>query len=52
MHYATSQKVVGSKLVEVDIFINLPHVSSNTMALESTQYLTEMNTRNLPGGKG
>jgi hypothetical protein len=35
---------------EVDIF-NLPNPSSRTMALGSTQPLTEMNTRNLPGGK-
>jgi hypothetical protein len=34
---------------EVDIF-NLPNPSSRTMALESTQPLTEMSTRNLPGG--
>jgi hypothetical protein len=30
---------------------NLPDHSSRTMALESTQPLTEMSTRNLPGGK-
>jgi hypothetical protein len=35
---------------EVDIF-NLPKPSSRTMALVSTQSLTEMSTRNLPGGK-
>jgi hypothetical protein len=35
---------------EVDFF-NLPNPSSCTMALGSTQPLTEMNTRNLPGGK-
>jgi hypothetical protein len=34
---------------EVDIF-NLPIPSSRTMALGSTQPLTEMSTRNLPGG--
>jgi hypothetical protein len=32
-------------------FFNLPNPSSRTMALESTQPLTEMSTRNLPGGK-
>jgi hypothetical protein len=32
---------------EVDIF-NLPNPSSRTMALRSTQPLTEMSTRNLP----
>jgi hypothetical protein len=35
---------------EVD-FLNLPNPSSRTMALRSTQPLTEMSTRNLPGGK-
>jgi hypothetical protein len=35
---------------EVDFF-NLPNASSRTMALGSTQPLTEMSTRNLPGGK-
>jgi hypothetical protein len=35
---------------EVDFF-NLPNPSSRTMALGSTQLLTEMSTRNLPGGK-
>jgi hypothetical protein len=32
------------------IFFNLPNCSSRTMALGSTQPLTEMSTRNLPGG--
>jgi hypothetical protein len=36
----------------VDFFSNLPNPSSRTMALGSTQPLTEMSTRNLPGGKG
>jgi hypothetical protein len=35
---------------EVDFF-NLPNTSSRTVALGSTQPLTEMSTRNLPGGK-
>jgi hypothetical protein len=35
---------------EVDFF-NLPNPSSRTMAMGSTQALTEMITRNLPGGK-
>jgi hypothetical protein len=35
----------------VDFFPNLPHPSSLTMALGSTQPLTEMSTRNLPEGK-
>jgi hypothetical protein len=49
-HYATSRKVAGSNPDEVDFF-NLPNPSSRTMALRSTQTLTEMSTRNLPGGK-
>jgi hypothetical protein len=36
---------------EVDIS-NLPIPSSSTMVLGSTQPLTEMSTRNLPGGTG
>jgi hypothetical protein len=35
---------------EVDFF-SLPNPSSRTMALGSTQPLTEMSTRNLPGAK-
>jgi hypothetical protein len=35
---------------EVDLF-NLPNPSSRTMALGSTQPITEMSTRKLPGGK-
>jgi hypothetical protein len=35
---------------EVDFF-NLPNPSSRTLALGSTQPLTEMSTRNLSGGK-
>jgi hypothetical protein len=35
---------------EVDFF-NLPNTSSRTMALGSTKPLTEMSTKNLPGGK-
>jgi hypothetical protein len=35
---------------EVDFF-NLPNPSSRNMALGSTRPLTEMSTRNLPGGK-
>jgi hypothetical protein len=33
------------------IFLNFPNPSSRTMALGSTQPLTEMSTRNIPGGK-
>jgi hypothetical protein len=35
---------------EVDFF-NLPNPSSHIMALGSTQPLTEMSTKDLPGGK-
>jgi hypothetical protein len=45
-------EVAGSISDEVTGFFNLPNPSSRTMALVSTQLLTEMNTRNLPGGKG
>jgi hypothetical protein len=37
---------------EVIAFFNSPNPSSRTVALGSTQPLTEMSTRNLPGGKG
>jgi hypothetical protein len=43
---------VGSIPDEVIGFFNRPNPSSRTMALWSTQPLTEMSTRNLPGGKG
>jgi hypothetical protein len=46
--YCTSRKVAGSSPDEVDFF----HPSSRTMALGSTQPLTEMSARNLPGGNG
>jgi hypothetical protein len=36
---------------EVSRFFTLPNPSSRTMALGSTQPLTEMSTRNVPGGK-
>jgi hypothetical protein len=41
---------ISQKLMSLDIF-NLPNYSSYTMALRLTQPLTEMNTRNLSGGK-
>jgi hypothetical protein len=43
---------VGSIPDEVIGFLSCPDPSSRTMVLESTQSLTEMSTRNLPGGKG
>jgi hypothetical protein len=51
-HCATSQKVMGSipdgaiEFFSVDL-----NPSSHTMVLGSTHPLTEMSTRNLPGGK-
>jgi hypothetical protein len=47
-----SKKVVGSIADEVIGFFNRSNPSSRNMALEMTQLLTEMSTRNLPGGKG
>jgi hypothetical protein len=44
------QEVAVSIPDEVTRFFNLPNPSSRTMALGSTQPLTEMSTRNLPGG--
>jgi hypothetical protein len=43
---------VGSIPDEITGFFNLPNPSSRTMALGSTQPLTEMSTRNLPAGEG
>jgi hypothetical protein len=46
-------KVAGSNPDEViGFFFNLPSPSSRTITLGSTSPLTEMSTRNLPGGKG
>jgi hypothetical protein len=51
-HYATSWKVVCSIPDEVIEFLfNLPDPSSLAMAVGSTQPLTEMSIKNLPGGK-
>jgi hypothetical protein len=49
--YATCRKVTGS-IPDVIAFFNLPNPSTRTMTLRSTQPLTEMSTRNIPGGKG
>jgi hypothetical protein len=43
---------VGSIPDEVIGFFNLPNFSNRTRAEGSTQPLTEMSTRNLPGDKG
>jgi hypothetical protein len=48
---STRGQIVGSVPDDVIQFFNLPNPSSHTMALGSTQRLTEMSTRNLPGGK-
>jgi hypothetical protein len=50
--FLSSRKVGGSIPDEVITFFNWPNPSSRTMALGLTQPLTEMSTRNLPGGKG
>jgi hypothetical protein len=47
-----SQKVAVSIPEEIIEFFIWPNLSSRTMTLWSTQPLTEMSTRNLPGGKG
>jgi hypothetical protein len=50
-HYATSWKVPGFFRDVTGIF-NWPKPSNRTMSLGSTQPLTEMSTRNIPGGQG
>jgi hypothetical protein len=49
-HYACKPENRGTDWVIG--FFNLPNPSSRTMALDSTQPLTEMRTRNIPAGKG
>jgi hypothetical protein len=52
-HHVTKRKVAGSIPDEViGFFFLITNLSSRTMALGSTQHLTEMSTRNLPAGKG
>jgi hypothetical protein len=51
-HYVTSRKVAGLFLDKVTGFFNQPNPSSCIMALGSTQPITELSTRNLPGSKG
>jgi hypothetical protein len=51
-HCATNWKVAGPIPDGVTGFSHLHNPSSRTMALESTQPLTEMNTRNISWGKG
>jgi hypothetical protein len=50
MHYATRQEVEVSIPDGVIRFFNWPNPSSRTMTLVSIQPLTEMSTRNIPGG--
>jgi hypothetical protein len=49
-HYATSRKVADLIPDDVIEFLSLPNPSSRTMALGSTEPLTQMSTRNLHGG--
>jgi hypothetical protein len=49
-HYATNWKVVAS-IPDVIGFFYWPNSFSRTIALGSNQPLTEMSTRNLPGGR-
>jgi hypothetical protein len=46
-----NRKIAGSIPDKVIKFFNLPNPSSRTMFLGSTQPLTEMSTRDLPGAK-
>jgi hypothetical protein len=49
---ATTRKGANSIPDEVIGFFNWPNPSRRTIVLGSTKFLTEMNTRNLPRGKG
>jgi hypothetical protein len=46
------REVAGLIPDEMDLFFNLHKPSKSTMALGSTQPLTEITARNLPAGKG
>jgi hypothetical protein len=50
-HHATSREVAGFIGDEVTGFFNWCHLVSRSMALGSTQPLTEMSTSNLPDSK-
>jgi hypothetical protein len=50
--YTTRRTVAGSIPDEITEFFNWHNLSSRTMVVRSTQPLTKMGTRNLPGGKG
>jgi hypothetical protein len=45
-----SREIMASIPDEVITYFNLANPSSRTVALQSTQPVTEMSTRNLPGG--
>jgi hypothetical protein len=49
IHSEDGRKVAGPSPDEVTAFFNEPNPFSRSMALGSTQSLTEMCTRNLPG---
>ena len=51
-HYATNRKVAGSIPDSVTGIFHSRNPSGRTMALGSTQPLTEMSTRNISWGKG
>jgi hypothetical protein len=51
-HYVTCRKVTGSISDEDIRFLDIPHNSSSTMALGSTQPLIKMSTRNISGVNG
>jgi hypothetical protein len=51
-HYDTNRKHTGSIPDEIIGYFNWPNPSSRTVAMGSTQPLTEMIARNLPGDKG
>jgi hypothetical protein len=50
-HYATSRKVAGLNPYEVDFLIDLI-LPATLWPLGKLSLLTEISTRNLPGGKG
>jgi hypothetical protein len=52
MYLNTSGRSCVRVLMRLLNLFNLPNTSSRTMALGSTQPLTKMSTRNLPGGGG
>jgi hypothetical protein len=51
-HNIINQKIAGSIRDDITAFFNWRNISSRTIALGSTESLTEMSTRNLTEGKG